>query len=52
VTVAPDGMKVFRAAKFDVKTLAGKHVRVRGRLEFYNGPEMDVSTPAAIEVLE
>jgi len=27
-------------------------VRVRGWLEFYNGPEMDVSTPAAIEVLE
>ena len=52
VTVAPDGMKIFRAAKFDVKKLAGKHVRVRGWLEFYNGPEMDVSTPAAIEVLE
>ena len=52
VTVSPDDMKAFRGAKFDVRTLAGKHVRVRGWMEFFNGPEMTISTPAAIEVLE
>jgi len=52
VTVAPDDMKIFRSAKFDVRSLAGKHVRVRGWMEFYNGPEMTIAMPAAIEVLK
>ena len=52
VTVEPDDMKLFRQARFDVKKLAGKHVRVRGWIELYNGPEMVVSTPAAIQILD
>ena len=52
VTVSPSDMRAFRQAKFDVKTLGGKHIRVRGWIEFYNGPEMEVATPAAIEVLD
>jgi micrococcal nuclease len=52
VTVAPPDMKAFRTARFDVKKLAGKRVRVRGWIEFYNGPEMQIATPAAIERLE
>jgi endonuclease YncB( thermonuclease family) len=51
VTVDPDDMKTFRQAKFDVRTLAGKRIRVRGWVEFYNGPEITITTPAAIEVL-
>jgi hypothetical protein len=50
-TVAPEDMKAFRQAKFDVKALAGKRVRVRGWLESFNGPEMEIATPAAIERL-
>jgi len=52
VTVAPADMKLFRAARLDVKTLAGKRVRVRGWVELYNGPEMEIATPAAIEALD
>jgi micrococcal nuclease len=52
VTVAPADMKLFRTARFDVKTLPGKRVRVRGWVEIYNGPEMQIATPAAIERLD
>ena len=45
-------MRTFRQAKFDVAALAGKRVRVRGWVEFYNGPEITITTPAAIEVLK
>jgi hypothetical protein len=50
--VSPQDMKAFRQARFDVKKLAGQRVRVRGWLEFYNGPEIEVATPAAIQVLD
>lgn len=49
VTVAPTDMQPFRAAKFDVKALAGK--RVRGWVELYNGTEMEIATPGAIEII-
>lgn len=52
VTVEQDDLKLFRQARFDVKKLTGKHVRVRGWVELYNGPEMVVSTPAAIQILD
>jgi endonuclease YncB( thermonuclease family) len=51
VTVAPVDMKTFRSARFDVRKLAGKRVRVRGWVELYNGPEMEIATPAAVETL-
>jgi micrococcal nuclease len=52
VTVAPQDMKLFRAARFNLKKLAGKRVRVRGWVELYNGPEMEIATPAAIQTLD
>ena len=52
VVVAPDDLKLFRQARFDVKKLAGKHVRVRGWVESYNGPEMEVSMPGAIQLVD
>ena len=52
VTVAPEDLKSFRTAHVDVKNLAGKRVRVRGWIELYNGPEIEVSTPSAIEILD
>ena len=52
VTVEPEDMRTFRQAKFDIAGLAGKRIRVRGWVEFYNGPEITITTPAAIEVLE
>lgn len=44
-------MRRFRTAKLDVKSLAGKRIRVRGWVELYNGPEMEIASPAAIETL-
>jgi micrococcal nuclease len=52
VTIEPDDMRIFRQAKFDIAGLAGKRVRVRGWVEFYNGPEITITTPAAIEIVE
>jgi hypothetical protein len=52
VTVSPQDMKSFRQARFDVKKLAGQRIRVRGWLEFYNGPEIEIAVPAAIQVLD
>jgi endonuclease YncB( thermonuclease family) len=52
VTVEPEDMRTFRQARFDVPALAGKRIRVRGWVEFYNGPEITITSPAAIEVLE
>ena len=51
VTVSPQDMRAFRQAKFDVAAMQGKRVRVRGWVESYNGPEMEIATPAAIELL-
>jgi endonuclease YncB( thermonuclease family) len=52
VTVGPDDMRAFRQARFNIETLAGKRIRVRGWIELYNGPEIAIATPGAIEVLE
>lgn len=52
VTVAPEDMRNFRASNFDLDTLEGRRVRVRGWLESYNGPNMPIATPSAIELLD
>jgi endonuclease YncB( thermonuclease family) len=51
VTVTPEDMKLFRQTRSDIRKLAGKHVRVRGWVELYHGPEMEIALPAAIETL-
>jgi len=51
VTVSPQDMKLFRQARLDVRKLAGQHVRVRGWLELFNGPEMEIANPASIQPL-
>jgi hypothetical protein len=52
VTIAPLDMREFRRARFDPRMLTGKTIRVRGWLELYNGPNMQIATPGAIEVLD
>jgi hypothetical protein len=52
VTIDPEDMRTFRQARFDIPSLAGRRIRVRGWVEFYNGPEMTLARPEAIEVLE
>jgi hypothetical protein len=52
VTVAPPDMRLFRAAKIDLRKWDGRRVRVRGWLELYNGPELSLTVPEALEVLD
>jgi micrococcal nuclease len=52
VTVAQEDAKRFRAAHINLRKLAGKRVRVRGWLESYYGPEIEIARPGAIENLE
>jgi endonuclease YncB( thermonuclease family) len=52
VTVSPDDMKRFRAAHVNLRKLKGHRVRVRGWLQSYYGPEMEIAWPSAIEDLE
>jgi micrococcal nuclease len=40
-----------RRAKFDVKGLARKRLRVRGGIQSDHGPEIEIVTPAATEML-
>lgn len=52
VTVAPAHMKRFRAAGVAPANLAGRRVRVRGWVGEYRGPQIEVTHPAQIEVLD
>jgi len=52
VNIAPEDMRHFRAADIDPALWQGKALRVRGWLESYNGPNLSVAVPGAIEVLE
>ena len=56
ITVAPRDRRMFEAAWIDagiptVAALAGHRVRVRGWLEFYNGPSIVADHPEQIEIL-
>jgi len=50
-TISPEDMKTFRAAGADPQSYAGKTVRVRGIVEWHNGPEIEIASPDDIEVL-
>lgn len=52
VTVSPDDAKRFRAAHVNLRKLQDHRLRVRGWLESYYGPEMEIAWPSAIEDLE
>lgn len=51
VSIAPADARVFRREGIDMLALAGKRVRVRGWLRFYNGSVVDVTHPEQIELL-
>ena len=52
VTVSPDDVKRFRDTGVDPRTYEGLTVRVRGFVEQLGGPEIEVSSPEAIEVVQ
>jgi hypothetical protein len=51
VTIAPDDMKTFRKRHVNPRDYAGKTVRVRGLIDWYRGPEIELMGPENIEVL-
>ena len=51
VTISPDDMPAFRAANVDPRSYAGKTIRVRGMVDQMNGPEIEIGSPQAIEIL-
>lgn len=51
-TIAPEDMKAFRRAGVDPRDYAGKTLRLRGVVQLYHGPEIEIANPQQIEVLE
>lgn len=51
VTITPEDMKVFRTRDVNPRDYAGKMVRVRGIIDWYHGPEIELMGPASVEVL-
>ncbi|HWA90811.1 MAG TPA: thermonuclease family protein [Rhizomicrobium sp.] len=51
VTVSPDDMANFRIQGVDPRDYAGKVVRVRGIVQQFNGPEIEIANPEQVEVL-
>jgi micrococcal nuclease len=51
ISVARKDVSVFAAAGIDLKTLAGKRVRVRGWVIWRNGPMIEVTHPEQIELI-
>jgi endonuclease YncB( thermonuclease family) len=51
VTIAPDDMANFRAQGVDPRDYAGKIIRVRGIVQQFNGPEIEIANPEQVEML-
>lgn len=51
VTVSPEDMRHFRDVGVDPRAYQGLTLRVRGYVEWFGGPEIEVASPEAIEVV-
>jgi len=51
ITIVRKDLAAFEAAGLDLARLAGRKVRVRGWVEWWNGPMIAATHPAQIEVL-
>ena len=52
VTIAPDDMRRFRDTGVDPRTYEGLTIRARGFVDQLGGPEIEVSSPEGIEVVQ
>ena len=52
VTIAPEDMAKFRKDGLDPRDYAGKTIRVRGIVQQFNGPEIEIANPKQIELLQ
>ncbi len=51
VTVEPEDMANFRRTGVDPRSYVGQTIRVRGIVQFLNGPEIEAANPQGIEVV-
>ncbi|MBX2834062.1 MAG: thermonuclease family protein [Micavibrio sp.] len=49
VSIAPKNLKIFNLAGYDFLQWGGRHIRVRGWIEEYNGPHIEIDHPQAVE---
>jgi endonuclease YncB( thermonuclease family) len=52
VTISPGDLANFRRHDVDPRSYAGKTVRVRGIVQEYHGPEIEIASPEQIELLQ
>jgi endonuclease YncB( thermonuclease family) len=52
VTIAPEDMANFRNDGIDPRDYVGKTIRVRGIVQQFNGPEIEIAIPKQIEVVQ
>jgi endonuclease YncB( thermonuclease family) len=52
VTIAPGDMANFRADGIDPRDYIHKTIRVRGIVQQFNGPEMEIANPKQVEVVQ
>ncbi len=52
VTISPEDMVNFRFDGVDPRDYAGKTIRVRGIVQQFNGPEIEIANPKQIEVTQ
>lgn len=52
VTISPDDMKLFRKEHVDPRDNVGKFIRVRGFVDWQNGPEIEIANPETIENID
>lgn len=52
VTIAADALERFEAANLNPLELEGQLIRVRGWVQPFNGPQIDVTDPRQIELIE
>lgn len=52
VSISPEARRLFSKEGLDIMTWQGKTIRVRGMLENYNGPYIDIDHPERIEFID
>lgn len=52
IVISPNARRLFEREGHPMESYAGRRVRVRGWIEFYNGPMIEATHPEQIEVLD
>ena len=52
VTISPEDMANFRELGIDPRDYQGKRIRLRGIVQQFNGPEMEIGSPKQVETVQ